>query len=447
MKKDFIANLSSTEADIRKLNVKKISLNGQDISELISSSGGSVAVKYTKDTRETFTDNDLWGQWIETLDDGTVIIHDDEVTNPDGTFYSPWFESVNESITKLENNKLYIGDELYANVQTEKIKDASYMFYYSTLESFDSDLSSLEKGYGMFWYVTSLESFNSNLSSLTNGSTMFARTSISTFNSDLSSLTNGYYMFLGCENLTTFTTDLSSLIDGESMFSASNLTTFTSDLSSLTNGRYMFSGCLNLDSFDSDLSSLRKGEDMFSNCSKLTSFTSNLSSLTNGNSMFYNCILDTESLIYIADTIKDVRDLTNSGGPSPEIYKKIHIGLGHTPTEEDTELLTEIYNKGWQVYVGVNHGSSSEFNPTALIDDEEITIPTPYWAKPQETDAEHAKYEGADGKYYIILGGNYIFVDDKETYGLFTCLEEAEQAMGLTKVVKEIPSRPNRKQK
>ncbi|MBO5827268.1 MAG: hypothetical protein J6R59_02255 [Paludibacteraceae bacterium] len=190
----------------------------------------------------------------------------------------------------------------------------------------------------------------------------------------------------------------------------------------------MFIGCSNLTTFISDLSSLTNGDYMFYNCSKLTTFISDLSSLNSGYCMFLYCKLDTDSLIHIAETINTV---THS--PS------IHIGIGSkTPSEEEKELLTEIHNKGWQVYIGCNGGTSSEFIPTALtpIDGEEVTTPIPYWAKPQEVDEEHAEYTDGNGKFYIILGGNYIFVDDPETYGLFTSLEDAAANMRLTKIEK-----------
>ena len=276
-----------------------------------------------------------------------------------------------------------------------------------------------------------------DISSLTNGYRFFISCpNLTNFSFNLSSLVDGDSMFYNCPNLTSFTSDLSSLTNGYRMFYyCYNLTTFISDLSSLTNGNHMFYYCSKLTSFTSDLSSLTNGYEMFERCFKLTSFTSDLSSLTNGYYMFYNCILDTESLIYIADTIKDVRDLTNGNYYGDEIYKTIHIGIGNTtPTAEETELLTEIHNKGWQVYVN-GTSSSNIFNPTATtpIDGEETITPIPYWAKPVEVDKKHAKYVGEDGKYYIILGGNYIFVDDPETYGLFVSEEDAALNMRLTK--------------
>ena len=372
--KQFISNLSATYADVRKLDVKKINLKGKNILEYIKESVPTI--KHSQDTRETVTEDDLWGQYIETLEDGTIIVHDDWVTNPNASNGSAW----NTSITKVEDNKAYVNDTLYGNIQTEKIKYGSSSFYYcNKLASFNSDLSSLINGDAMFSTCEILSSFSCkslaslinggsmfsgcknlgtftyNLSSLTNGRQMFWRCkNLNYFTSNLSSLTDGYEMFGGCHflskfecdnlssltngslmfydctNLSTFDYDLSSLTDGSGMFNSCNkLTTFTSDLSSLTNGYQMFShcykliavntnlnslicgdnmftSCTNLSTFDSDLSSLIDGVGMFFGCNKLTTFTSDLSSLTAGILMFTHCSLDAESVMYIADTIKDI---------------------------------------------------------------------------------------------------------------------------------------------
>ena len=100
------------------------------------------------------------------------------------------------------------------------------MFYYCTnLESFNSDLSSLTNGEYMFNYCYNLTAFSAdssgspvNLSSLTNGSFMFYSCMLESFNSDLSSLTNGPGMFCYCSKLTSFNSDLSSLTEGNYMF-------------------------------------------------------------------------------------------------------------------------------------------------------------------------------------------------------------------------------------
>ena len=396
------AALKATKADINKLDAKKIYLGGENILDLINNNNNTSAttnIKHANDTRETVTENDIWGPWIETMSDGTIIVHDDEVINPNASSSSAW----NTSITKVEDNKAYIGDEFYANIQTENIEDGSCMFRgcnnftsvdagdmnlhnltngycmfdgctnmtsfycelpsltighcmfsgctnlksfnYGTynlkdgrsmfhncvnLTSFFSDLSSLTNGNGMFEGCTKLATFNPSMPSLTNGSSMFRNCSqLKSISLDLSSLTDGIQMFEYCNNLKSFISDLPSLTNGYSMFAYSNLSSFSSDLSSLTCGYFMFHRCSNLatfssdlpsltygygtfdkctklKSFSSDLSSLINGEWMFPNCTNLTSFNSNLSSLTYGRDMFYMCKLDAASVMYIADSIKDI---------------------------------------------------------------------------------------------------------------------------------------------
>ena len=229
------AALKATVADISKLKVK-----GKDV---------ATSVKHPNDTREVITENDLWGSWAEITKDGEIVFHNDEIMNPNKDLPSntcaegmPW----NSSITKIENNKAYIGDVMWANIQTERITENS---------GYDS----------IFRDCSNLISFNSDMSSLTTASLMFNNCSnLTSFKSDLSSLTHGSNMFWGCYNLTTFASDLSSLVDGSGMFYyCIDLTTFTSDLSSLTYGNVMFYECYGLTTFTSDLSSLTNGENMF----------------------------------------------------------------------------------------------------------------------------------------------------------------------------------------
>jgi hypothetical protein len=75
------AALKATKADINNLNVKKLLLGGQNILDIIKNA--TPTIKHSQDTRETVTENDLWGQWVETTSDGTIIIHDDWVINAD----------------------------------------------------------------------------------------------------------------------------------------------------------------------------------------------------------------------------------------------------------------------------------------------------------------------------------------------------------------------------
>ena len=263
------AALKATKADISKLDVKKLLLGGENILDIIKRA--TPTIKHSQDTRETVTENDLWGQWVETKSDGTIIVHDDWVTNPNASNRSAW----NKSINKVEDNKAYVNDTLYGNIQAEKIKDGSRMFYQcNKLTSFTSDLSSLENGYYMLSYCYNLETFSSDSS----GSRM-----------NLSNLTEAACMFQSCNKLTSFSSDLPSLLNGEEMFRSCGFESFTSGLTSLINGEGMFSDCSDLNSFTSVLPSLLNGEEMFARCKALTSFSTVISSLTNGDGMFVGC--------------------------------------------------------------------------------------------------------------------------------------------------------------
>lgn len=287
----------------------------------------------------------------------------------------------------------------------------------------NESLYSLESGNYMFNECSNLTTFISDLNSLTSGSQMFRYClNLTNFTSDLSSLTLGYYMFNGCTALTTFTSDSS----GSPV-----------NLSSLTNGESMFDNCSNLKTFNSNLGSLTRGYYMFNNCTNLTNFTSDLSSLTNGFCMFVNCKLNTDSTKNIAETIKDVRTLKNGYGPSQSIYRTIHISLGNsTPNTEEIEAFNTMVSKGWTVYVNGSVYTRASTASIMILDEngEETVTPIPYWAKPINSDEKHAHYVDSEGNFYNILGGNFIYGDNLETYGMFTSKEDAAAQMRLKKI-------------
>ena len=377
-------------------------------------------------------------------------------------------KTVND-VTSVDAN--YQNSDIVNGVWDERLDnltDGEYMFNNCrNLTSFSSDLSSLTDGWSMFYDCIALSTFSSDLSSLTNGFAMFYNANFTSFSSDLSSLTYGRNMFEYCSKLTSFSSDLSNLTDGQFMFYGSGLESFSSDLSSLTNGGRMFLECSKLTSFSSDLSnieygaymfqsntaltsfysnmsSLINGGEMFYGCSKLNSFYSDLRNLTDGEYMFYDCKLDTASVENIANTIKDVNGVTNNMW----VNKKIHIGIGQesSPTAAEEIYFQQIRDKGWEVYVECNGGISNCCasccatccaSLTTLDEtDGEFVAPKPYWAKPVPATEDTARYIDNDGNYYNILGGDYIYVHDPETYGMFTSLEDAQAQMRLTKFTK-----------
>lgn len=364
---------------------------------------GEVAKLTIKDDREQVYTDDLWGTSVTLTDDNTIVVSHSYINNPNADEYSAWITNV----TKVEDNKAYNANNIIANVQTDRIKNGYAMFYRTQLASFDGDLNSLTNGVWMFGY-TQLTTFNSELNNLIDGEGMFAGGKFTTFDYALPKLINGENMFLACTNLRSFTGDLSGLTDGSTMFKS----------------------CSNLTSFNGDLSSLTSGYQMFGSCSNLTSFNGDLTSLTDGAHMFSGCKLDTESVECIADTINTV---TGS--------KSIYIGIGNsTPDDDEDKAFAQIKAKGWNVYV-----NGSAYTPTVqasitTLDEhgEVIETPIPFYAKPIEVTEEEAEYVGQDGKFYQVAGGQFIYVNDPETYGMFTCLDDAVANMRLTPYVKPI---------
>lgn len=312
------SSLRATAADIRALDVKrinaeKINLKNKNILEYIEESIPTIT--HSKDTRETVYEDDLWGQWVETKDDGTVVVHDDYLTNPNSSSYSKWLSDVKA----VQDNKAYseittdsdgnftgvVEDSVIANIQTERIKDGNSMFRENvSLASFSGDLTNLVNGVAMF-NNTSLTSFSGDLSNLVNGHEMFFNIPLESFSGDLSNLVKGNSMFWNT-SLTSFSDDLSNLSSAQDMFGSTYLTSFNSDLSSLVMGEGMFSNT-SLTSFNSDLISLVDGMSMFA-YAPLASFTSDLSSLVWGLDMFEGCKLSPQSVMYIVESIRNITE-------------------------------------------------------------------------------------------------------------------------------------------
>ena len=354
----------------------------------------------------------------------------------------------------------------------------------SHLTTFSSNLSKLTNGGSMFYYCSNLESFSSDLSSLIDGINMFKYCSkLTTFSSNLSNLVTGSNMLSNCAKLTSFTADLSSLEYGGSMFATcSALTLFTSDLPSLINGSSMLSNCSKLTSFTSDLPSLTFGSNMFNYCTNLTTFSSNLSSLTYGANMFGRCKLNAESVMYIADSIKDItaeKQLYSDGSIPDTIpyvtlsdgvysapkgfmsdgkyvytYKnpqpttatigasnvgKLTLGINVTNNTDTiqqqledfakeatfdswSDLKTHFSNKGWTVTF--QYGGSTTSITYGLRDTEQI-VPCQIFAKlVQVEDKDAAQYctEDASSFYNIEWGHD---VTDTTDYTQFNSLEDA----------------------
>lgn len=88
------------------------------------------------------------------------------------------------------------------------------------------------------------------------------------------------------------------------------MTSWNIDLPNLAVGVELFSHCSSLASVNATMPNLVNGIEMFTGCTALSSFKSSLQSLLSASSMFSGCNLDLESVITIANTIKDINGIT-----------------------------------------------------------------------------------------------------------------------------------------
>ena len=444
------ASLKAITIDVHKLEANNLKIDGEDVLQKIDTTKSEVlesinttkseilgeldtvkqdllyeidnavpTVKISTDTRETITENDLWGTYVETKDNGEIVIHDDFISNPNASLKSAWLST----ITKVTNNKAYsTNNSFYANVQTEKIQSGFYMFSScSNLTSVESDFSSLENGERMFYRCGGLISFYNELSSLSNGTCMFASCyNLVNFTPDLSSLNSGSHMFYNCSALKAFSSDLSSLNDGSTMFhDCFALTAFHSDLSSLINGSNMFNGCTTLTEFTSDLNSLISAERMFNGCKTLTSFTSSLSSLENGSSMFSGCKLNPRSVMHIVETL-----------PQRVSNTTITIGIditndASTVAQQLQTFAQEVFYDSWndlkQAFINKNWSVTWQFGGTSssitLSEDEQFRGIPVYAKLSEEVSEELGEYCTEDGQhFYNIEWGHDVTHPEDFTY-------------------------------
>ena len=61
----------------------------------------------------------------------------------------------------------------------------------------------------------------------------------------------------------------------------------------------------------------------------------------------------------------------------------------------------------------------------------------PYWAKPVPATEETAEFIDEQGNYYNVLGAQFIYVSDPETYGMFLNREDAIANMRLKRIGEE----------
>lgn len=181
--KEFINNLSSTYADVRRLDVKKIKLNGENLEDKF----GFKQEDYPKLVTRTNLDD------IE-----NYVLYDD--------FGNPVY--VDKELTTADSKFIWNSDMINVTIDLSKATSTTSTFEEChSLKSYEGDLSSTLDCNSMFYKCTSLKSFKAT----------------KPMNNQIASTR---YMFSGCTNLEEFyaefpevSTDTSFGIDGFSMFS------------------------------------------------------------------------------------------------------------------------------------------------------------------------------------------------------------------------------------
>lgn len=352
------ASLKATIADIRRLNANEISLNGKNILDYVGSSGFD-----SYDTRDPQLKNDeldIWNANISLSDNEHI-----EVKPKEHKFasLSAAQKSALRGAVKVVNNEVYgAGDEHIMYWQTDGITHAS----------------------GMFDGCVDLLTFDSDLSNLSNGSGMFMGSSIASFDRDLPKLDNGSSMFRSCTGFTSFDVYLPALYYASAMFmDCPQLTSFTSDLRLLKYGLSMFGSCkLDAQSVANIVHSLpnRNGE--------ITDIATGFGCITIG----IGCDnTEADRLLFAQECDCDTWQ----------------------------ELLDDFTAKNWRVEFQCNGRPTSTYN---MRRGETLSI---YTMLEEVADDEHYQYTSQDGTKRYNIRYFHSTNDSSEGYDVFSSLEEA----------------------
>ena len=151
---------------------------------------------FIKDNRLTQTPYDIYKNAISLKDNGSILIKNLYI--PDASAWNKEiYQQYELTITSVNSDKAYNGDNFVCNIQSEYI----------------------ENGDNLFLNNKNLVSFEGNLNALTSANYMFKNCyNLTSFENDLSNLISAKDMFLNCENLSIFNGDISKLSDGTNMF-------------------------------------------------------------------------------------------------------------------------------------------------------------------------------------------------------------------------------------
>ena len=270
------------------------------------------------------TPYDIWEALPIVSDDGFISLK--SMFIPNASFWnSKIYKPNNLTITKVENNKAYNGEEFVCNIQSEKIKNGSQLFFNCPeLLTFNCDLSSLDSGNLMFFNTKldslSVEKILSSIPTYTSGVhnlTMTIRESaVEKFSEivglDITDKINkinykGWEITLLITDNREIPTDYDIWKEVVIITNGMNVTIgnlYVPDASGWNEEIYKKNG-LKITTVDNNKAYNSKkfvcniqteeivnGDNLFNGVSSLTSFTGSLTSLSSGNNMFNGCNLN-----------------------------------------------------------------------------------------------------------------------------------------------------------
>lgn len=176
-----------------------------------------------------------------------------------------------------------------------------------------------------------------------------------------------------------------------------------------------------LTTFITDLPNLAWGERMFLNESALTTFRGNLGSLGSAENMFSGCKLDANSVMYIADGIKDWKELGDTE------TRSITIDVDSTLTSDATvaSYLTEIAGKGWTV--ASNHTAAAATAVNGKVDSAVYVIARP-------CDEKHATHTTKNGKFVAVEVAKSVIGPHQHLWSIYASKADAILDMELTAI-------------
>lgn len=175
-----------------------------------------------------------------------------------------------------------------------------------------------------------------------------------------------------------------------------------------------------LTTFITDMPWQTTGDGLFSGTS-LSTFRGNLGSLETANSMFAGCRLDADSVMYIADGIKD-------WGTSPASVHNITIDVDSTLTS-DAEIagyFAELAQKGWTV--ASNHTGAAAAAATDGGSNSAVYV----IARP--SDEAHATHTAKDGKFVAVEVAKSVIGPHQHLWSVYASKADAMLDMELTAI-------------